>query len=204
TISQTHMNPPGNLRKQCLGIPTFDTESLVVDPESLQSLGPGERGEIVVRGPQLFKGYWRNPEATAATFADIEGRSFLRTGDLGFFDADGFFYIADRLKRMINTAGYKVWPAEVEMTFYTHPHIREVAIVSAPDERRGEMVKAFVALKPDRPDTVTCEEIIEWARGHLAAYKVPRQIEILDALPRSASGKILWRTLQEREWLKPS
>ena len=204
TISQTHMNPPGHLRKQCLGIPTFDTESLVVDPVSLQSLGPGERGEIVVRGPQVFKGYWRNPEATAATFADIGGRSFLRTGDLGSFDADGFFYIADRLKRMINTAGYKVWPAEVEMTFYTHPHIREVAIVSAPDARRGEMVKAFVALKPDMPDTVTCDEIIEWARGHLAAYKVPRQIEILDALPRSGSGKILWRTLQEREWLKPS
>jgi fatty-acyl-CoA synthase len=204
TISQTHMNPPGNLRKQCLGIPTFDTESLVVDPESLQPLGPGARGEIVVRGPQVFKGYWRNPEATAAAFADIEGRSFLRTGDLGSFDADGFFYIADRLKRMINTAGYKVWPAEVEMTFYTHPHIMEVAIVSAPDERRGEMVKAFVALKPDLPDRVTSDEIIEWARGHLAAYKVPRQIEIVDALPRSGSGKILWRTLQEREWQKPS
>jgi fatty-acyl-CoA synthase len=200
TISQTHMNPPGNLRKQCLGIPTFDTESLVVDPETLVALGPNQQGEIMSRGPQLFKGYWHNPEATQAAFAEIDGRRFLRTGDLGYYDEDGFFYIADRLKRMINAAGYKVWPAEVEMTLYTHPDIQEVAIVSAPDERRGETVKAFVVLKPESQSKVSGEQIVEWARGHMAAYKVPRQVEFLEALPRSGTGKIQWRTLQEREW----
>jgi fatty-acyl-CoA synthase len=200
TISQTHMNPPGHLRKQCLGIPTFDTEALVIDPDSLRPLGPNERGEIVLSGPQLFTGYWNNPEATQAAFVEIDGRRFLRSGDLGYYDEDGYFYIADRLKRMINAAGFKVWPAEVEMSLYTHPDIQEVAVVSTPDARRGEAVKAFVALKPQSRGQVSGEQIIEWARGHLAAYKVPRTVELIDALPRSGAGKIQWRTLQEREW----
>ena len=175
TISQTHMNPPGHLRKQCLGIPTFDTESLVIDPESLRPLGPNERGEIVSRGPQILIGYWNNPEATQAAFAEIDGQQYLlRTGDLGYYDDDGYFYIADRLKRMINVAGFKVWPAEVEMSLYTHPDIQEVAVVSTPDARRGETVKAFVALKPQARGQVSGDQIIEWARGRMAAYKVPR------------------------------
>lgn len=198
TISQTHVNPPGDLRKQCLGIPTFDTESMIVDPETLQPLAPGETGEIVSRGPQVFKGYWNNPAATAAAFAQIEGRRWLRTGDLGRMDADGFFYIADRLKRMINAAGYKVWPAELEATLYKHPDIREVAIVSAPDERRGETVKAYVVLQPGR--VLTADALIAWCREHMAAYKAPRRVEFIDALPRSGTGKIQWRSLQEREW----
>jgi fatty-acyl-CoA synthase len=200
TISQTHMNPPGNLRKQCLGIPTFDTESLIIDPETLEPVGPDQQGEIVSRGPQVFKGYWNNPEATDATFIEIEGRRFLRTGDLGYCDADGYFYIADRLKRMINAAGYKVWPAEVEMTLYKHPDIKEVAVVSAPDPRRGETVKAFVVLKPESQGKVSGEQIVDWARNHMAVYKVPRQVEFIDALPRSGTGKIQWRALQEKEW----
>ncbi len=200
TISQTHMNPPGHLRKQCLGIPTFDTESLVIDAESLEPLGPNQRGEIVSRGPQVFTGYWNNPEATAAAFVEVDGRRFLRTGDLGYYDDDGYFYIADRLKRMINAAGFKVWPAEVEMTLYTHPDIQEVAIVSTPDARRGETVKAFIALKPQSRGQVSSAQIIEWARCRLAAYKVPRTVELVDALPRSGTGKIQWRMLQEREW----
>jgi fatty-acyl-CoA synthase len=200
TISQTHMNPPGNLRKQCLGIPTFDTESLVIDPDSGTPLGPGQHGEIVSRGPQLLQGYWNNPDATQAAFIEIEGRRFLRTGDLGYYDADGFFYIADRLKRMINAAGYKVWPAEVEMTLYKHPDIQEVAIVSAPDTRRGETVKAVVVLKPQSQGRLSAEDIMTWARSHMAAYKVPRVVEFAEALPRSGTGKIQWRLLQERAW----
>jgi fatty-acyl-CoA synthase len=199
TISQTHMNPPGDLRKQCLGIPTFDTESLVVNPDTLEPLPAGETGEIVSRGPQVFQGYWNNPAATAAAFAQIAGRRWLRTGDLGRVDADGFFYIADRLKRMINAAGYKIWPAELEATLYKHPDIREVAVVSAPDERRGETVKAYVVLKDGATGT-TAPSLIDWCREHMAAYKVPRHVEFLDALPRSGTGKIQWRTLQEREW----
>jgi fatty-acyl-CoA synthase len=199
TISQTHMNPPGDLRKQCLGIPTFDTESMVVNPDTLEPLPAGETGEIVSRGPQVFQGYWNNPAATAAAFAQIAGRRWLRTGDLGRVDADGFFYIADRLKRMINAAGYKVWPAELEATLYKHPDIREVAVVSAPDERRGETVKAYVVLREGATGT-TAPSLIDWCREHMAAYKVPRHVEFLDALPRSGTGKIQWRTLQEREW----
>ena len=200
TISQTHMNPPGNLRKQCLGIPTFDTESMIADPETLAPLPAGETGEILSSGPQLFKGYWNNPQATAAALVEIDGKRWLRTGDLGRVDQDGFFYIADRLKRMINAAGYKVWPAELEATLYKHPQIKEVAIVSAPDRRRGETVKAYVVLKDGEQGKVNGEDIVAWCRQHMAAYKVPRQVEFLDALPRSGTGKIQWRTLQDKEW----
>jgi fatty-acyl-CoA synthase len=200
TISQTHMNPPGQLRKQCLGIPTFGTEALVIDPDTLQPLLANQQGEIVARGPQVFKGYWNNSAATQAAFIEIDGRRFLRTGDLGYYDPDGYFYIADRLKRMINAAGFKVWPAELEMTLYKHPDIKEVAIVSTPDARRGETVKAFVVLKAESRGKVTGEHIIAWSKQHMAAYKVPRLVEFIDALPRSGTGKIQWRVLQEKEW----
>ena len=200
TISQTHVNPPQQLRKQCLGIPTFDTESFVIDPETLKPLPPGEVGEIVSAGPQLMKGYWNNPEATRAAFLEFDGRTYLRTGDLGRMDEDGFFYIADRLKRMINASGYKVWPAELEATLYKHPDIKEVAIVSAPDGRRGETVKAYVVLKDSAHGKVAADDIVAWSREHMAAYKVPRLVEFTDALPRSGTGKIQWRTLQDKEW----
>jgi len=202
TISQTHMNPPGHLRKQCLGIPTFDTESLIIEPDTGQALGPRQQGEIVSSGPQLFQGYWNDPDATRAALIDIGGKTFLRTGDLGYYDEDGYFYIADRLKRMINAAGYKVWPAEVEMTLYKHPDIQEVAVVSAPDARRGETVKAVVVLKSQSQGKVRAEDITAWARGHMAAYKVPRVVEFVEALPRSGTGKIQWRVLQEQAWEK--
>lgn len=200
TISQTHMNPPNRLRKQCLGIPTFDTHSHVIDPDTLAILGPGEIGEIVMSGPQLMKGYWNNPDATRQALIEIDGMTFLRSGDLGRRDEDGFFYIADRLKRMINASGYKVWPAEVEATLFKHPSIKEACIVAAPDERRGETVRAYVVLKDDQRDRVAAEDIIAWSREHMAAYKVPRSVVFVDALPRSGTGKIQWRTLQEREW----
>jgi fatty-acyl-CoA synthase len=200
TISQTHMNPPHKLRKQCLGYPTFDTHAMVIDPETLAPLGPNEQGEIIVSGPQLMLGYWERPEANEAVFIEIDGRKYLRTGDLGRYDEDGFYYIADRLKRMINAAGFKVWPAEVEATLYKHPDIREVTIISAPDPRRGETVKAVVVVKDDRKGQVGADDIIEWARGHMAAYKVPRLVEFVEALPRSGTGKIQWRALQEKEW----
>jgi fatty-acyl-CoA synthase len=200
TISQTHINPPHMLRKQCLGFPTFDTHAMVIDPETMAPLGPNEQGEIIVSGPQLMLGYWERPEANEAVFIDIEGRKYLRTGDLGRYDEDGFYYIADRLKRMINAAGFKVWPAEVEATLYKHPDIKEVTIISAPDTRRGETVKAVVVLREDRKGQVSADDIIEWSRGHMAAYKVPRLVEFVDALPRSGTGKIQWRALQEKEW----
>ncbi len=200
TISQTHFNPPTELRRQCLGIPTFDTESLVIDPETRRILGPGEVGEIVSRGPQVMLGYWNNPKATEATFVEVEGRRFLRTGDLGRIDESGFFYIADRLKRMINANGYKVWPAEVEATLFKHPAIQEACVVAAPDDRRGETVKAYVVLRAGLAEPPTAEAIIAWSREHMAVYKVPRLVAFVDALPRSGTGKVQWRALQEAEW----
>jgi fatty-acyl-CoA synthase len=198
TISQTHINPPQNPKKQCLGIPTFDTEALVVDPETLRILGPGEQGEIVVRGPQVLVGYWGNDAAYRDAFAEIEGKRWFRTGDLGRTDEDGYFFISDRLKRMINAAGFKVWPAEVEAAMYQHPAIKECCIIASPDERRGETVKAVVVLKPGAQ--ASAEEIMAWARGRMAAYKVPRKVSFMDALPRTGSGKLMWRALQEREF----
>jgi fatty-acyl-CoA synthase len=198
TISQTHINPPQNPKKQCLGIPTFDTEALVVDPETLKVLGPGEQGEIVVRGPQVLIGYWGNDKAYRESFAEIGGKRWFRTGDLGRTDDDGYYFISDRLKRMINAAGLKVWPAEVEAAMYQHPAIKECCIIAAPDERRGETVKAVVVLKPGA--TASAQEIMDWTRGQMAAYKAPRQVVFMEALPRTPSGKLMWRALQEREF----
>ena len=198
TISQTHINPAQNSKKQCLGIPTFDTESLIMDPETFQPLGPGEQGEIVVRGPQLLVGYWKKQKDFNDSWAVVGGKPFFRTGDLGTTDEDGYFYISDRLKRMINASGYKVWPAEVEAKLYKHPAIQECCIIASPDERRGETVKAVVVLKPGA--NATGEEILDWARGEMATYKAPRKIEFAAALPRSGSGKIQWRALQDKEF----
>jgi fatty-acyl-CoA synthase len=204
TISQTHMNPHDDLRKQCLGIPVFDTYSTVIDPQTFKDLGPNETGEIISSGPQLMEGYWQRDDANKDAFIEVDGRRFFRTGDLGRYDADGFFYIADRLKRMINAAGYKVWPAELEATLYKHPDIKEVAIISAPDQRRGETVKAVVVATDKAKERLSAEDIITWSREHMAAYKVPRIVQFVDALPRSGTGKIQWRELQEQEWKNPA
>ncbi len=198
TISQTHINPPQNPKKQCLGIPTFDTEALVLDPVTFEVLATETQGEIVVRGPQVLTGYWKNEKAYADSWCEVGGKRYFRTGDLGRTDEDGYFYISDRLKRMINAAGMKVWPAEVEALMYRHPAIKECCIIASPDQRRGETVKAVVVLKPGV--SATESEIIEWSRIQMAAYKVPRKIEFIDALPRTGSGKLMWRALQEREW----
>ncbi|HTT38068.1 MAG TPA: long-chain fatty acid--CoA ligase [Burkholderiales bacterium] len=199
TIAPTHINPPERPKQQCLGIPICDTDARVVHPDTLQQLAAGEVGEIVCSGPQIFKGYWKNPDATAACFVEIDGKRFFRTGDLGRYDEDGYFFIVDRLKRMINASGYKVWPAEVEAIMYSHPDIQEACVIAAQDAHRGESVKAIVVLKPDRRGYVAPEEIVQWCRSHMAAFKVPRVVEFAVSLPKSATGKVQWRLLQERE-----
>jgi fatty-acyl-CoA synthase len=199
TIAQTHMNPPDRPKLQCLGIPSFDVDSRVVDPVTLDEVGPGEEGEIVSSGPQVMKGYWKRPEADEEAFFERDGRRFLRTGDIGRVDEEGYFFMVDRLKRMINVSGYNVWPAEVESVLYGHPAIQEAVVISIPDERSGEAAKAMVVLREEEKGEVSEEDIIEWARGKMAVYKCPRQVEFIDELPKSGSGKILWRVLQERE-----
>jgi long-chain acyl-CoA synthetase len=163
-----------------VGVPIFGTDSRILD-DAGNELPPGEIGEIVTSGPQVVPGYWNQSEIGA-----------LHTGDVGFRDADGWFYVVDRKKDQINASGYKVWPREVEDVLYEHPAVDEVAVVGVPDEYRGETVKAFVVLSaPAEP-----EELIEFARGRLAAYKRPRLIEFVSELPKTATGKILRRELK--------
>jgi fatty-acyl-CoA synthase len=201
TMAPTHINPPHRPKRQCGGIPFFNTDARVVDIQDFRELGPNAVGEIIVHGPQVFRGYWKQPEATAQAFIEHDGKRFFRTGDLGYYDDEGYFFITDRLKRMINCSGYKVWPAEVEAMLYAHPAIQEACVIAARDGYRGETVKAVVVLKSAAKDT-SSKEIIDWARGKMAAFKVPRLVEFVDELPKTATGKILWRKLQEEEYRK--
>jgi fatty-acyl-CoA synthase len=192
----SHSNPPQAARRQCAGIPVINCDARVIDPDTGAELGVNEDGEIVMCGPTLFEGYWNNPEATAAAFIEIEGKRFLRSGDIGHFDEDGYFYVTDRLKRMINASGLKIWPAEIESLLYSHVAVQEACVISAHDAHRGETVKALVVLRPAARGTLTPQELAAWSRERLSAYKVPRLIEFVDALPKTATGKILWRELQ--------
>ncbi|AMY70319.1 AMP-binding protein [Frigidibacter mobilis] len=202
TISATHLNPLQEPKPQCLGLPIYNTHAVIADPETLDPLPQGDLGEILISGPQVMRGYWNLPEATAETLVERAGRLWLRTGDLGYADADGCYFIVDRIKRMINVSGYKVWPAECEMLLYRHPAVAECAVISAPDPRRGEAVRAIITLRDEDRGTVTAEDIIGFARELMAAYKVPRQVEFRDTLPRTGTRKIDWRALQADAWGK--
>ncbi|HTW83619.1 MAG TPA: long-chain-fatty-acid--CoA ligase [Candidatus Sulfotelmatobacter sp.] len=200
TISVTHANPQDRPKLQCLGIPTFGVDSRVIDPDSLVELAPNETGEIVIHGSQVMQGYWNQPEATAEVFVELDGKRFFRTGDLGYVDDEGYFFMVDRLKRMINAAGFKVWPAEVETTLFAHPAIKEACVIASIDPRKGEQVKAMIVLREGQH--ATGDEIAAWAREHMAAYKVPTLYEFVDTLPRSGTGKVQWRELQEADHRK--
>ncbi|RCH65100.1 long-chain fatty acid--CoA ligase [Streptomyces sp. SDr-06] len=174
-----------------VGVPGPETVVRIVDLEG-NEVPFGEQGEIVVSGPQVVPGYWRRPEATAETFPGGE----LRTGDIGFMDRDGWLYVVDRMKDMINASGFKVWPREVEDVLYTHPAVREAAVVGIPDAYRGESVKAYVSLRPGAEAGPA--ELAAYCEERLAAYKYPREVEILAELPKTTSGKILRRELRTR------
>ncbi len=197
TIAMTHANPPDRTKLQCLGIPTFGVDSRVIDPETLRELPPGETGEIIIAGSQVMREYWKQPEATAEAFIERDGKRFLRTGDLGYVDDDGYFFLVDRVKRMINAGGFKVWPAEVETKLFAHPAIKEACVIASLDPRRGEQVKAVVVLREGAQ--ASAAEIIAWSREHMAAYKVPSEVAFVESLPRSGTGKVQWRLLQEEE-----
>ncbi|SET36204.1 fatty-acyl-CoA synthase [Salinibacillus kushneri] len=202
TISQTHFNPPDRPKLQCLGVPSFDVDARIVDTSTLKELNTGKIGEIVVHGPQVFKGYYNREDENEKVFIEIDGKTFFRTGDIGRVDEEGYFFIVDRLKRMINASGYKVWPTEVESLLYKHPAIQQACVVGIPDERRGESVKAFIILNEEYKEKVSEDEIMEWSKQQMSAYKYPRVIEFTDSFPTTSSGKILWRKLQEKEWKK--
>ena len=198
TTSPSHMVPAGRRAPVdpvsgalSVGVPIFDTVVRIVD-ESGAEQPVGEPGEIVTAGPQVVAGYWENPAETAHALAGGE----LRTGDIGFMNDEGWFFVVDRKKDLINASGFKIWPREVEDVVYQHPAVREVAVVGVPDPYRGETVKAYISLKSGHQ--LDSAELIAFCRERLAAYKCPRTIELLDELPKTASGKVLRRELRGR------
>lgn len=172
-----------------IGVPVPNTHVQVLD-ENGQAVAAGVVGELAVKGPQIMAGYWQQEEATKEAFHN----GYLLTGDVGFMDEEGWFYLVDRKKDMINAGGYKVWPREVEDVMYTHPAIREVAIVGVPDGYRGETVKAVVALKNGA--SATAEELIAYGKANMSSYKYPRIVEFMDELPKTNTGKILRRSVR--------
>jgi acyl-CoA synthetase (AMP-forming)/AMP-acid ligase II len=168
---------------------------MVVDVKTGQPLGRNENGEIWIRGPQVMKGYLNNPDATDATLDDD---GWLHTGDIGYVDEDGFFYIVDRLKELIKYKGYQVAPAELEALLLSHPAIADVAVIPSPDEEAGEVPKAFVVLKAE----ATPEAIMDWVAERVSPQKKVRRVEFVDSVPKSLSGKILRRVLVEQERAK--
>lgn len=190
----THRNPLGGLQKPgSIGIPLPNTDCRIVDAATGEKILPiGEVGEMVIKGPQVMKGYWNMPEETANTLRD----GWLYTGDLAKMDEDGFFYIVGRKKELILASGYNVYPIEVEDVIYSHPKVLEAAVFGVPDQYRGETVKAVVVLKEN--EVLTEEELIQYCRNHLSAYKVPRIVTFTDVLPKTAVGKILKRKLKEQ------
>jgi long-chain acyl-CoA synthetase len=190
----THCNPlDGRDIPGSIGLPFPDTEAKIIDPATGEELGIGQVGELVVRGPQVMKGYWNKPEETAQA---LKG-GWLHTGDIAMMDERGYFYIVDRAKDMIIASGYNVYPREVEEVLYQHPKVAEVAVIGVPDPYRGETVKAFIV--PRAGERPSIEELTQFCRERLAAYKVPRLIEFRDSLPKSAVGKVLKRELRREE-----
>jgi long-chain acyl-CoA synthetase len=179
-----------------VGLPVPNCVIKIMDlEEGSRELPPGEVGEIVDFGPIVVPGYWQKPEETRHAIR----AGWLYTGDVGKMDEDGWFYLVDRKKDMIVASGYKVWPRDVEDVIYQHPAVKETAVVGVPDPYRGETVKAFVALKPGMEGSVTCEDIMDFCRTRMAAYKYPRQVEFVPEIPKTLTGKFLRRTLREKE-----
>jgi long-chain acyl-CoA synthetase len=192
----THCNPLGDgalVKSGSIGIPVQGTDAKIVDSETgTREMPMGESGELAIKGPQVMKGYWKQPEETANVMRD----GWLLTGDIARMDEDGYFYIVDRKKDMIDASGFKVWPREVEEVLYAHPAVKEAAVVGVRDDYRGESVKAFIVLK-DKTATVDVDVIREYCKTQLAPYKVPRIVEFRDELPKTLVGKILRRKLRE-------
>jgi acyl-CoA synthetase (AMP-forming)/AMP-acid ligase II len=193
TTAPTHSNPPHRPRYGTVGVPLPYTGVRVVSLEDgVTEVAPGESGEIAIRGPMVTKGYWRRPEATAEAIPD----GWLRTGDIGRVDEEGYFTIEERKKDLIKASGYSVFPAEVEAIMYRHPAVAEVGVVGVPDPYRGEDVLAFVVRRAGA--AATERELVEWCRAEMAVYKAPRAVRFVDTLPKTGSGKIVKRALREQ------
>jgi long-chain acyl-CoA synthetase len=196
----THCNPTGEgalVKEGSIGVPIPLTDAEVVELDNPSNvLGVGEVGELAVKGPQVMLGYWNN---RAETEAVLTADGWLLTGDIAKMDADGYFYIVDRKKDMIDVSGLKVYPREVEELLFTHPGVKEAAVVGMPDPYRGESVHAYIVLKPESRDKVTADDIIQFCRKNLASYKAPRKVTFVDELPKTLVGKVLRRRLKEAQ-----
>jgi long-chain acyl-CoA synthetase len=194
------MEPISRPKPHSIGVPLPDTSMAIVDLETgTQELAPGDIGEIIIKGPQVMKGYWHLPTETEnALRVGPDGQpGWFYSGDIGYMDNEGYFHISDRKKDMIIAGGYNIYPADVEAVLYEYPKVKEAAVIGVPDEYRGESVKAFVVLKEG--ETATAEDLIEFCREGMASYRVPRSIEFRDDLPKSIIGKVLRRELRREE-----
>jgi len=197
TVLHAHQHLPDGTpdevrRLASAGHPFFDT-AIRIERADGTECDRDEIGEVLLRGPSMMSGYWNNRAGSDET---LRG-GWMHTGDGGYMDDEGYFFLVDRLKRMINAAGFKVWPAEVETKLFSHPAVKEACVIASLDPRRGEQVKAVIVLRDGAQ--ATGQDIIAWAREHMASYKVPTEVEFAASLPRSATGKVQWRTLQEEE-----
>ena len=195
TLNPEDHDPEGNEKMRSVGTPLPGVEIKIIDPESGAELPARTIGEIATRSPKNMKGYWNRPAATAET---IDADGWLRTGDAGSLDEDGYLYIQDRLKDMIISGGENVYPAEVENAVYAHPKVADAAVIGVPDEKWGEAVKACVVVKEG--ETLTEEELITDVRERIAGYKCPKSVDFIDTLPRNPSGKILRKDLRAPYW----
>jgi long-chain acyl-CoA synthetase len=189
------VNIPNKSNALSIGVP-ITGEVKVVDPETREILPVGKTGEIMYRSPQVAKGYWNKPEDTKETF-QVDG--WLRTGDAGYIDEDGFIFFVDRIKDLIIASGYNISPFDVESAMMKNPAVMEVAVIGVRDEYRGESVKAYVVLKEGYKDKIKSEDMLQFCKENMATYKCPREIEFIDALPKNSVGKILRRELRRVE-----
>lgn len=200
TSPVTHVNPIyGKYKFGSIGLPIPNTLAAIADLEEDRFLKPGETGELVISGPQVMKGYYNRPEENKKVFFEKYGFRWLRTGDIAYMDEEGYFYIVDRKKDLIKYKGYSVYPREIEEVLYQHEAVAEAAVIGVPDEKVGERIKAFVVLKNEYRGKVSQDDILSFLKDNLAPYKLPKEIEFRDTLPKSAAGKILRRVLREEE-----
>ena len=197
TSPATHVNPMGRIKFGSLGIPLPSTMAAILHSEENEFLPPGETGEIAIKGPQVMKGYWKDPEETSEKLVNIDGETWLRTGDLGSMDDEGYFHFYDRKRDLIKYKGYSVFAREVEEVLKSHPKIKEAGVVGVRDPRVGENVKAAVVLEADSRGKLSEEDIIEYCKEKLAHYKIPKIVEFRGEIPRTDVGKVSRRELRE-------
>ena len=194
TMAPTHINPPHKTKLGSIGIPIFNVDARIVDIDKNIELGVNQVGELIISSPQLFLGYWNNHN-NHKYFFNLDNKNFFKTGDLAYFDKDGYFFVVDRLKRMINSSGYKIWPAEIEKILHNFEGIKEVCVIGVPDLRSGQKVKAIIV-----PENSHSEKKItnlkQWCSSRMAKYKIPKIFEIRKSLPKNKMGKIMWRELK--------